>query len=98
MSTSDLKLKLIAQIIAIDDRILLDRIEETIKSNLLVNEPALTYEKIASEKIYVFNQWQQKRIDMALKQVENGEFLTEEEDKKEMERWFKEEDEKLIRQ
>lgn len=94
MSTSDLKLKLIAQIIATDDSILLSRIEETIKSNL---QPTSASEKKASEKIYVFNQWQQKRIDMALKQVENGEFLTEAEDKKEMERWFKEKDEKLIR-
>ncbi|OOG65815.1 hypothetical protein [Flavobacterium sp. A45] len=94
MSTSDLKLKLIAQIIATDDSILLGRIEETIESNL---QPTSAYEKKASEKIYVFNQWQQKRIDMALKQVENGEFLTEAEDKKEMERWFKEKDEKLIR-
>ena len=98
MSTSDLKLKVIAQIIATNDISLLDRIEETIKSNLLVNEPVSTYEKTASEKIYIFSEWQQKRIDMALKQVENGEFLTEEEDKKEMERWFKLEDEKLIRQ
>ena len=94
MSTSDLKLKLIAQIIATDDSILLGRIEETIESNL---QPTSASEKKASEKIYVFNQWQQKRIDMALKQVENGEFLTEAEDKKEMERWFKEKDEKLIR-
>ena len=60
MSTSDLKLKLIAQIIATNDISLLDRIEETIKSNLLVNEPASTYEKTASEKIYIFSEWQQK--------------------------------------
>jgi predicted transcriptional regulator len=100
MSTSDLKLKLIAQIIAIDDRFLLDRIEEitnAIESNSLVHEPTSTYEKASSEKIYVFNEWQQKRIDIALKQVENGEYLTEEEDQKEMQEWF-EEQEKLIGQ
>ena len=100
MSTSDLKLKLIAQIIAIDDRFLLDRIEEitnSIESNSLVHEPTSTYEKASSEKIYVFNEWQQKRIDIALKQVENGEYLTEEEDQKEMQKWFKEQ-EKLIGQ
>ena len=69
MSTSDLKLKLIAQIIAIDDRFLLDRIEEitnSIESNSLVHEPTSTYEKASSEKIYVFNEWQQKRIDFWL--------------------------------
>ena len=99
MSTSDLKLKLIAQIIAIDDRYLLDRIEEvtnSIKSNSLVHESTSTY-KASSEKIHIFNEWQQKRIDIALKQAENGEYLTEEEDQKEMQKWF-EEQEKLIGQ
>jgi predicted transcriptional regulator len=68
---------------------------EAYESNPLVNEPTSTYEKATSEKIYVFNEWQQKRIDIALKQVENGEYLTEEEDEKEMKKWFEEEDEKL---
>jgi hypothetical protein len=98
MNTAELKLELIAQIIATNDSILLNEIKETInsyESNLLVNEPTSTYEKIPSEKIYVFNEWQQKRIDIALKQVENGEYLTEEEDEKEMKKWFEEEDEKL---
>jgi predicted transcriptional regulator len=100
MNTVELKLELIAQIIATNDSILLDRIKETInsyKSNLLVNEPTSTYEKATSEKIYAFNEWQQKRIDIALKQVENGDYLTEEEDQKEMQKWF-EEEEKLIGQ
>ena len=48
-----------------------------------------------SEKVLVFDEWQQKRIDIALKQVENGEYLSEEEDQKEMQKWFKEEDERL---
>jgi len=42
MNTADLKLKLIAKIIAIDDRILLDRIEEILNSfgsSSQVNEP-----------------------------------------------------------
>ena len=50
----------------------------------LVNEPTLKYEKVTSEKIYVFNEWQQKRINIALKQVENGEYISEEEDEKEI--------------
>jgi predicted transcriptional regulator len=98
MNTVELKLELIAQIVATNDSILLDKIKETInsyESNLSVNEPTSTYEKVASEKIYIFNEWQQKRIDIALKQVENGEYLTEEEDEKEMKKWFEEEDEKL---
>jgi predicted transcriptional regulator len=100
MNTAELKSKLIAQIMETDDDILLNKIKETInfyESDLFVNEPASTYEKAASEKIYVFNEWQQKRIDIALKQVENGEYLTEEEDQKEMQKWF-EEEEKLIGQ
>ena len=95
MSTSDLKLKLIAQIIAIDDRFLLDRIEEitnSIESNSLVHEPTSTYEKESSEKIYVFNEWQQKRIDIALKQVESGEYISDEEAQIEIEKWFEEQE------
>jgi len=100
MNIAELKLELIAKIIATNDSVLLDKIKEIInayESNSLVNEPTSTYEKVASEKIYAFNEWQQKRIDIALKQVENGEYLTEEEEEKEMQRWFKEE-EKLIGQ
>ncbi|PJJ07189.1 hypothetical protein CLU83_0343 [Flavobacterium sp. 1] len=93
MSTSDLKLKLIAQIIAIDDRFLLDRIEEITNSiESSVHEPTSTYEKVDSEKIYVFNEWQQKRIDIALKQVENGEYISDEEAQIEIEKWFEEQE------
>jgi len=98
MSTAELKLELIAQIIATNDNALLDKIKEIInsyESNSLVNEPTSTYEKLASEKIYVLNEWQQKRIDIALKQYENGEYSTEEEEEKEMQIWFKEEEERL---
>lgn len=101
MNLAELKLELIAKIIATDDLILLNRIKEIMDSyepNATVNDPTSTYEKETSEKIYVFNEWQQKRIDIALKQVENGDYLTEEEDEKEMQRWFKEEDERLIGQ
>jgi hypothetical protein len=95
MNTTELKSELIAQIIATDDRILLDKIKEIIvayQSNLLVNEPTSTYEKVASEKIYDFNEWQQKRIDIALKQVENGEYISDEEAQIEIERWFEEQE------
>ena len=98
MSIAELKLEIIAQIIATDDIALLDKIQEIINSyelNSLVNETASTYEKTTSEKVYVFNEWQQKRIDIALKQVENGEYLSEEEDQKEMQKWFKQEEERL---
>jgi len=98
MNIAELKLEIIAKIIATADEVLLNKIKDIFNSShsdLSVNEPSITYEKKTSEKIYVFNEWQQKRIDIAVKQIENGEYLTEEEDAKEMERWFKEE-EKLI--
>lgn len=98
MNIAELKLEIIAKIVATDDVALLNKIQEIIndyESNSVVNEPTSTYEKTASEKIYVLNEWQQKRIDIALKQVENGEYLSEEEDKKEMQKWFKEEEERL---
>jgi hypothetical protein len=98
MNISELKLEIIAKIIATEDLDLLIKIQEIItdyESNLLVNEPTTTYKKATSEKAYALNEWQQKRIDIALKQVENGEYITEEQDEKEMEIWFKEEEERL---
>ncbi len=98
MNLAELKLELIAQIIATNDVALLNKIQEIInnyESNSVVNEPVATYEKTSPEKVYVLNEWQQKRIDIALKQVENGEYISEEEDQKEMEIWFKEEEERL---
>ncbi|TDE43927.1 hypothetical protein E0I26_09920 [Flavobacterium rhamnosiphilum] len=97
MNTAEIKLELIAQIIATNDRILLDRIKEIINSyesnlSVSVNEPTSTYEKVASEKIYIFNEWQQKRIDVALKQVENGEYISDEEAQIEIEKWFEEQE------
>jgi predicted transcriptional regulator len=50
---------------------------------------------VASEKFFVLNEWQQKRIDIALKQVENGEYISDEEAEKEMQRWYKEEEKRL---
>jgi len=98
MNIAELKLEIIAKIIATDDVALLHKIQEIIndyESNSLVNEPAVNYEKTTSEKIYILNEWQQKRIDIALKQVENGEYISNEEAEKEMQIWFKEEEERL---
>ena len=98
MNIAELKLEIIAKIIATDDVALLNKIQEIINdyvSNSLVNEPTAIYENASSKKVYVFNEWQQKRIDIAIKQVENGEYITEEEDEKEMEIWFKKEEERL---
>ncbi|MCI4442870.1 MAG: hypothetical protein JHC39_05125 [Lentimicrobium sp.] len=98
MNIDEFKLEIIAKIIATDDVALLNKIQEIINDyelNSLVNEPTSTYEKATSEKIFVLNEWQQKRIDIALKQVENGEYISDEEAEKEIQIWFKEEDERL---
>ena len=86
MSTSDLKLKLIAQIIAIDDAVLLDRIEEILNSfepNTVVNEPISTYERIR-----VFSEEEQRKINLAVQQYENGDCISDEEAEKEIQEWL----------
>ena len=93
MTIAELKIDLIKKITSSNEEMLLNKIAEIIEAyncNLVVNEPVTSYEKKAYEEIYVFNDWQQKRIDLALKQVENGECISDEEAQKEIEKWFEE--------
>jgi hypothetical protein len=86
MNTPELKLKLIAQIIAINDAVILDRIEEIINSsepNSLVHEPTSTYERIR-----VFSEEEQRKINLAVQQYENGECISDEEAQKEIQEWL----------
>lgn len=85
MSTSDLKLKLIGQIIATNDSFLLDRIEETINSyeSSFVSEPVTTYEKIR-----IFSKEEQRKINLAVQQYENGECISDEDAQKEIQEWL----------
>lgn len=95
MEISKIKIALIDKIIAIDDIEFLNKIQETIdgyESFSRLNEPNSTYEKVKHEKIRVFNEREQERIDRALKQVENGEYITDEEAQIEIEKWFKEQE------
>jgi hypothetical protein len=97
MKSAELKLELIAQIISTNDLATLMKIETILNNSdqsiLEINEPTTDY--IKTEKVYIFNEWQQKRIDIALKQVENGECISDEEAEKEIQIWFKEEEERL---
>ena len=96
MTIAEEKLELIQKIIACNDITILMEIKAILladKNHL--NEPSTSYEK--KEKIYVFNEWQQERIHKSIKQVEKGEFLTEEEAEKDIQEWFKEQ-EKLFGQ
>ena len=100
MNIAELKLDLIQQIIDCNDINLLSKISDllevenykiTEENSSEVNESVLKYEKIR-----IFTAEEQQKIDLALEQVKNGEFLSEEEENKEMQRWFKEEEERLI--
>lgn len=86
MNIAELKLEIIAKIIATDDVALLNKIQEIIndyKSNSLVNEPTTTYEKIR-----VFSADEQQKINLAVQQYENGECISDEEAQKEIQEWL----------
>jgi hypothetical protein len=86
MNTAELKSKLIAQIMATENTILLNKIKETInfyESDLLVSEPISTYERIR-----IFSEEEQRKINLAVQQYENGECISDEEAQKEIQAWL----------
>ena len=86
MNVAELKLEIIAKIIATDDVVLLNKIQEIIndyESNSFVNEPTTTYEKIR-----VFSAEEQRKINLAVQQYENGECISDEEAQKEIQEWL----------
>lgn len=101
MNTSELKLELIKKIIKTDDTDLLLKIKSLLEEKYLiseenlslVNEPALKYENLENTNIRVFTPAEQKKIDQALKEYENGEYISNEEAQIELEKWFKEQEE-----
>ncbi len=97
MKINELKLELIAQIISTNDEATLIKIKTVLDNSnetiLEIKEPTTAYVK--TEKVFILNEWQQKRIDIALKQVENGECISDEDAQIEIEKWFKEEEERF---
>ena len=90
MNIAELKLEIISKIIATDGEALLNKIQEIIndyESNSAVNEPLTTYDRIR-----VFSEEEQRKINIALKQVENGEYISDEEAQIEIEKWFEEQE------
>ncbi len=90
MNIGELKLELIAKIIHMNDletlmkiKAVLNNAKQTINE---VNEAPTDY--IKTEKVYVFNEWQQAKIDKALQQYENGECISDEEARKEIQAWL----------
>ncbi len=86
MNLAELKLEIIAKIIAIDDVALLNKIQEIIndyESNSAVNEPVTTYDRTR-----VFSEEEQRKINLAVQQYENGECISDEEAQKEIQEWL----------
>lgn len=90
MINSELKLDLIQRIIDTNDVDLLMKIKDLLDNSFnedsFVNEPSAVYEK--TEKVRVFNEWEQARIDKATRQYENGECISDEEAQKEIQAWL----------
>ena len=90
MTITELKLELIRKIIATNDFSILNEIKEILQNKeetiLAVKESSITYTK--DEKVYVFNEWQEERINRALKQYEDGECISDEEAQKEIQAWL----------
>jgi hypothetical protein len=96
MNISDLKRDLIKKISETEDSVLLLQINallneknenESEKNMSSVHEPALKYESVR-----IFSAEEQRKINIALKQVENGEFISDEEAQIEIEKWFEEQE------
>ena len=86
MNLAELKLEIIAKIIAIDDVALLNKIKEIIndyESNSVVNEPVTTYDRTR-----IFSEKEQRKINLAVQQYENGECISDEEAQKEIQEWL----------
>jgi hypothetical protein len=92
MNLAELKLELIAKIIATDDPALLLKISallndenysETDENPNLVNESVAKYESFR-----VFTEEEQRKINLALQQYENGECISDEEAQKEIQAWL----------
>ena len=90
MNITEQKLELIRIINNINDLETLMKIAEILKMENsrinVVNEPSTVYKKI--EKVRVFNEWEQARIDKATKQYENGECISDEEAQNEIQAWL----------
>ena len=97
MTLNELKLDLIDQIIKCNDAEILLKISDLLSNNKylefnknlsLVNEPTLKYDTFTNEKIRVFSDLEQRKINLALKQFEDGECISDEEAQKEIQSWL----------
>ncbi|TPG42117.1 hypothetical protein [Flavobacterium pectinovorum] len=101
MTASELRLYLIQKINNIDDIDLLLKITSLLEEKNYtvaeetsheVNEPVIEYKKSKTKNIRIFSEAEQKKINLALKQYENGECISDEEAQIELEKWFQEQE------
>ncbi|WP_281239271.1 hypothetical protein [Flavobacterium praedii] len=92
MNTAELKSQLIAQIMATDDHHLLLKINTLLNCKMYnevdkclssVNEPVLQFESVR-----IFSEEEQRKINLALEQYNNGECISDEEAQKEIQAWL----------
>jgi hypothetical protein len=76
MSVAEIKSNIINEISLLDDILKLEKITKILGIGM------------PKKDIYVFSEEQQKRIDLALKQAENGECISDEEAEKEIQAWL----------
>lgn len=97
MTTSELKLYLAQKIVETTDIDLLLKIKSLLEENnyikseensSVVNEPNIKYKNVANQKIRFFTPAEQKKIDQALREYENGECIFDEEAQKEIQAWL----------
>ena len=84
MSTNELRSDLLAIISTIEDIDLLKKLKQYLKIELE-----------AKDDVYILSERQLSALNKSLEQYENGQFLTEEEAEKDLDKWFKEEEKKL---
>ena len=101
MTTSELKLYLFKKISEKTDIDLLLKIKSLLEENnyevseensSIVNEPAIEYKISKTRNIRIFSETEQKRINIALEQYENGEWISNEEAQIELEKWLTEQE------
>jgi hypothetical protein len=87
MDIAKLKLEITEKIVNSNDITLLQEIEQLLiekeNDSIILNEPTTTYEKVR-----VFTAEEERKINLAIQQYENGECISDEEAEKEIQAWL----------
>ena len=76
MSTAELKSELIKNITSNEDLTILNKVKEILRI------------EISEKEVYVFTPEQRKRIENSIKNYEAGNFMTEEDAEKDIQKWL----------